>query len=314
MWKPTPKDIYKSRWKRFYKRCYRPRSSGNAPDFPAPHPQAASMTPKKEDEERRAFPVNPDGVPQPWRLRYSLRNFDTQFWPMDGRRSAQQLYSFNLTRFTRPISFYTGGPAALDCIMRSLDPGRRGRADSGMGRAEAGIWHQGVTWDMRGKKRVEGDMKEPEQIPRHILHIIQDEADKVFHKEGSDEKPLLELLKTVPSCADTFPVQRLYALCEEKEIVWEGSQRDWRNPGSKSEAGARGRFPQIDEQASLIGDLLLKDILRLNYKTNLRRHPKWVEMTYWLKKCHRQYLRRRQMLKDEEKARMGVLKQAMSAS
>lgn len=55
------------------------------------------------------------------------------------------------------------------------------------------------------------------------------------------------------------------------------------------------RFPFIDESASLVDDLHLRDILKLGHRTNSRRLPRWKEIQYEHKKGHRSFLRRRQV-------------------
>merc|ERR1711953_612786 len=100
--------------------------------------------------------------------------------------------------------------------------------------------------------------------------------------------------------------RRLYELCEEKELVWAGGQID-PNRERQDELHSRGHFPRVDEAASPMDDLMLKDILLLRHKTNRRRHPKWIEISYTYKKWHQQYLRRGHMLQDEVKARLSIM-------
>merc|ERR1712217_788698 len=97
---------------------------------------------------------------------------------------------------------------------------------------------------------------------------------------------------------DTFPVRRLRELVEEWELVWENGQNNPRAAARRKKASPedegvdRGRFPYIDEQAGLLDELSLNEILRLNYKTKSRHHPKWKEIRYEMKRGHKQYLRR----------------------
>jgi len=270
LWKPTPRDIFKSRWKRFYKRCYRPRGAGNTVDQPPPHNQSRFL---------------PDGVPSPWKLGYSLENFQQGKLPVDLRRTAFQTYKDNIRTFMMPADRCREGTAS-DCILRCLDPGRHGRSGSGLGRLEA-------SWG-----RPEGN--DSDKVPGHILNIIKSEL--------KEKKTVEECLSASPSL---FHARRLYQLCEEKEIVWDNGLNDPRRHDVDDGRGGRGHFPYIDEKAGLIDELTLKEILRIGHRTNSRRHPKWKELQFWYKKWHRQYLRRRQMLKDEVKSRMGVLKQAL---
>lgn len=290
LWKPTPKDHFKSRWKRFYKRNYRLRSQTNAPDRPGPHAQPR---------------YNPDGVPSPWKLLYSTENYPGNELPPDIRPFRITHYAQNERRFLLPMENCRGG-AAQDVVLRTLDPSsRRGGADSGYGRPETAPW---------------GD-KQPEHMPEHIVNIIKSAHETQGGAVDDNDQDFLQLLlgsvaesKTV----HTFPLRRLRQLVEEWEIVWENGQNNPRAASKKTntlEGGPdRGRFPFIDEQAGLLDELTLKDILRLNYKTKSRHHPKWREIRYDMKRGHRQYLRRKQMNDDEAKARMGVIRQALASA
>mmetsp|Transcript_96464 Transcript_96464/g.287896 ORF Transcript_96464/g.287896 Transcript_96464/m.287896 type:complete len:292 (-) Transcript_96464:130-1005(-) len=280
LWKPTPKDIFKSRWKRFYKRCYRPRSAGNAVDRPPPHDQA--MLPN-------------DGVPSPWRLHFSSRNFDTGL-PSDARRSAKRAYDSNVGAYMNP-SVSCNSPALRDVVLRCLDRGRRGVSDSGIGRVETATWAD----------------EPPSHVPAHVYNIIKEEA-----ALSEESRQFLDVLKGPDTKSETFAVRRLYELCEEWELVWEGGLNDPRKPpplralpDGSAQVKDRGRFPFVDEQASLIDDLGLREILRLAHRTSSRRHPKWREAVYWYKKRHSQYLRRKAMAEDEVKQRMGLLKASL---
>jgi len=280
LWKPTPKDIFKSRWKRFYKRCYRPRKLGNNVDAPGPHAQALGF---------------PDGIPSPWKLNYSIANFTQGNVPQDMRRAAAKTYGANISDYLRPIESAREG-TAQDVILRCLDAGRRGAAasSSGYGRIEA-------RWGREPQKEGREAFDTEEHVPNHILTLQR-------HQRTKQEQDEVERT----SCSTQFQFRRLYELCEEKEIVWDGGLNDPRRmDGQDGGAGGRGHFPYIDEKAGLLDELMLKDILRLSHRTNSRRHPKWQEIQFWYKKWHRQYLRRREILKDEVKSRMGVLKQAL---
>lgn len=274
-------DIYRSRWKRFYKRSYRPRTPFNLPEAPPPHPQPTWGRGDNEDQ------VHPDGVPSPWVLQYSLSNFEKL--PTDARRTAQRHYDFNFRSFMNGAMKCSPNPVAQDVILRCLDRGRKGGADTGLGRPEAGL-----SWDDRA--------------PIHLRNIFDTEAEK-----SDDGVQFLSILQNEGSNTDQFHNRRLYKLLEEKEIVWERGQLDVRKlskRGAEGESdGSRGNFPFVDEQASLIDDLQLREILRLRHRINRRRHFKWIAIRYQYKKWHAQYLRRRDMVLDEAKARMGVLRQ-----
>lgn len=283
LWKPTPKDIFKSRWKRFYKRTYRMRNRSNRPDRAGPH-----AAPKS----------NPDGVPSPWRLLMSNEYFGDQL-PPDVRGKRITHYSSNENLLLRPM-MNCKSPAALHTMLRCLDPGRRGGADSGLGRNETARCEPG---------------QKLEHVPEHLFNVLKGQSDK---NEGSGDFFMAMTAEWSDKDASLrFPVRRVQELVEEWELVWEAGQNNpnaERRPPKGDELNEvdRGRFPYIDEQAGLLDDLKLDDILKLSHRTKNRRHPKWREIAYEYKKSHIQYLRRRQMNLDEAKARMGVMRQALA--
>lgn len=296
-WFPIPKDFYRSRWKQFYKRSWRTRSAVNNPERPGPHPQPR---------------FNPDDVPSPWKLQYSLNNFDSFVPGMN--RYAQQSYALNVPRFLQPAahchpmepkgsdrergggSGFEDEPSvqeitAQDHILRCLDPGRRGGGHSGYGRLEVNHYTN---------KDAPSD-----STPEHIRNLMS----SVAQADGREAQDFVETLMARDERRQFFAVPRLMKLCEEKEIVWEKGRLDQdRNKKREqlTENLDRGHFPYVDEQASLIDDLVLREILKLRHKTKTRRHPRWIEISYQRKRWHQQYLRRRQMLKDEMKVRMGL--------
>eukprot|EP00930_Biecheleria_cincta_P059506 TRINITY_DN45223_c0_g1_i1.p1 TRINITY_DN45223_c0_g1~~TRINITY_DN45223_c0_g1_i1.p1 ORF type:complete len:317 (+),score=68.07 TRINITY_DN45223_c0_g1_i1:53-952(+) len=289
LWKPTPKDIFKSRWKRFYKRSYRPRKAGNnVDDFP-PHRQADFI----------------EDVPSPWKLNYARSNFGAGRQPLDMRKLAARTYNSNYGDYMRPaFSAREGEP--LEAVLRCLDAGRgrHGAGSSGLGRLEVS-WMQAPQAAEASSSRdrppsASQELQDP-GFPPHILKIMR-------HCAEEQERSKVGLLQDQ---LQTFQVRRLYQLCEEKEIVWDKGLNDPRRIQAGDDGGDRGHFPYIDEQAGLLDELQLKDILRLAHRRKERRHPKWRELQFWYKKWHQQYMRRREMLKDEAKARMGVLKQAV---
>jgi len=161
----------------------------------------------------------------------------------------------------------------------------------------------------------------PAHLPSHIYSALQERSEQLDGK-GTDRKEedlgysFFQRL-TTESKQSHMPVRRLMELVDEYEIVWENGQNNPRagNNRKKPEDGVeevdRGRFPFIDEQAGLLDELNLKEILRLNYKTKSRHHPKWREIRYDSKKGHTQYLRRKEMNRDEEKAKMGIMRKAL---
>lgn len=195
-----------------------------------------------------------------------------------------------------------------DTVLRSLDPGRRGVADSGDGRPEMAKWGDAGKWEAR-----------PDHLPQHICNVMKSrhDDDRKVDEESQDFLDTLFGMNRDTYRMDRFPMRRLRTLVEEWELVWENGQNNPRaarqKKASQEDEGVdRGRFPYIDEQAGLLDELSLPEILRLNYKTKSRHHPKWKEIRYDQKRGHTQYLRRRQMNQDEAKARMGVIRQALA--
>jgi len=304
LWRPNPQaDIYRSRWKRFYKRSYRPRTPMNLPDSSPPHLQP------KWGRDANAPHIFPDGIPSPWAMQYSVSNFQNGL-PPDAKRFSQKAYEWNSQRFLNPARICRN-TIGQDHILRCLDPGRKNGADTGYGRAEVG-----ATWDETG--------------PTHLRNIFEAEA----QRSGNGEEDRLDFLRTLKETqpigrganaanyeatksTDLFHSRRLFMLLEEQEIVWTGGQLDLRKMARKGAGGnedstkERGHFPYVDEQASLIDDLQLREILRLRHRINRRRHFKWMEIAYQYKRWHQQYLRRRAVMLDEVKARMGVLRQTL---
>merc|ERR1712129_206794 len=93
-----------------------------------------------------------------------------------------------------------------------------------------------------------------------------------------------------------------------------GGSRGGGGDGLSEQSADRGRFPYVDEKASLIDELNLREILKLRHRTKSRHHPKRKEVRYCFKKWQQQYLRRRHMRKEELKERMGVLKTSLSSA
>eukprot|EP00435_Cladocopium_sp_Y103_P053650 s699_g17.t1 len=271
IWRPLPKDIFKSRWKRFFKRCYRPRTGGNALDRAPPHIQADHM----------------DGVPSPWKL-HMQEDFGEGKSFRDSRipRGAGSDYRSNLDQYLRPAKFCTEGIAS-DVILRSLDPGRHNYMSlTGLGKLE-------TAWQNIDGNKDKGTVAATDweySVPTHILSVL---------------KPLLgtkepgEVITTRPNL---FVARKLRQLCEEKEIRASGEGPD------------RGNFPYVDEQASLLDELTLNEILRIRHKTNSRRHPKWKEVQYWFKRWHGIYLRKRAIKRAELKEAQGIAKKALGAA
>eukprot|EP00928_Gymnodinium_smaydae_P014227 TRINITY_DN1517_c0_g1_i2.p1 TRINITY_DN1517_c0_g1~~TRINITY_DN1517_c0_g1_i2.p1 ORF type:complete len:380 (+),score=64.08 TRINITY_DN1517_c0_g1_i2:148-1140(+) len=249
----------------------------NSVDLPGPYRQS--------DEHH-------DGVPSPWRLQYAASNFGGHL-PVDMRRQGFQMYNLNLKMFMKPATM-SNNPTARDAVLRALDPSRHMRGnDSGLGRT-----------GMRRKFKEDGNANDQDQehhahVPSHIFALAKQNIET--HQD------LVNAL--IRDETESFAVKRLYELCEEKEIVWSWGQRDPNVDRNDGASGDHGRFPHVDEQANLVDELKLDAILKLRHKTNGRRRQKWTEIQYEFKRRHQQYLRRRHILQDEMKARLGVLKE-----
>lgn len=281
IWRPLPKDIFKSRWKRFFKRCYRPRTGGNALDRAPPHIQADHM----------------DGVPSPWKLHMREAEKGTYF---RDERIAGIHYRNNQERYLRPAIHCTEGIAS-DVILRSLDPGRHNYMSlTGFGKLEAAWMH------IDGTKEDGTQPATPweDSVPEHILNEM---------KPLMGRKETWEVIKTRPNF---FVVRKLRQLCEEQEIVFKNGIAGLRDPRQRAgaEGPDRGNFPYVDEQASLLDELTLDEILRIRHKTNSRRHPKWKEVQYWFKRWHGIYLRKRAIKRAELKEAQGIAKKALGAA
>lgn len=320
-WVPLPKDHFKSRWKHFYKRCYREKARGvspfapNRPDNLPPYAAASkvSKTFNKSEDGTRTDEISTtrfvhhDIMPSPWRLQYSALNFPDGGMPNDllpPHNGAFKDYRENVQVYMKPYRHASASSSAQDAILRCLDSGRRGRNDSGLGRVELET------------KLPQDGADEVHHVPSHIANLL-----KAHSSEGSGAETLAQLMGPQPTNQkddqpQSFVVRQLYALCEEKQIVWDGKQMQStrgrpQKQGEEQTGPDRGRFPRVDEQASMVDDFHLMDILKLRHKTNRRCHPKWVAIEYQFKKWRQQYLRRRHMNLDEAKARMGIISQAV---
>ncbi|CAE7743827.1 unnamed protein product [Symbiodinium sp. CCMP2592] len=266
LWKPLPKDIFKSRWKTFYKRCFRPRSVGNTVDRRPPHIQATFT----------------EDVPSPWKFHlYPNQAGNDLIAPIDN--SAFKAYGNVVGTYLKPAYDASEGTAS-DVVLRCLDAGRRGSGSlSGLGRPEA----------VSGTRDIE---LAPQHIRAQLTKLCGKTPEEVIAKQTR-----------------FFKVRRLMNLLEEQEIVWTSGRRLQTRLAARSRSAddPRGNFPYIDEKAGLLDELDLAEILRVNYKTNSRRLPKWKEIQFWFKKWHRVYLRRRAVRIEEAKARMGVVKQVI---
>ena len=83
---------------------------------------------------------------------------------------------------------------------------------------------------------------------------------------------------------DTFPVKRLYNICQLYSNVW-SSSLDKSSRGRKSDStkgdvsDARGPFPYVDDRATVLGELTKNHILQTRHRVNSDSHPKWALRT-----------------------------------
>eukprot|EP00397_Hematodinium_sp_SG-2012_P050184 GEMP01058209.1.p1 GENE.GEMP01058209.1~~GEMP01058209.1.p1 ORF type:complete len:257 (+),score=23.62 GEMP01058209.1:119-889(+) len=93
--------------------------------------------------------------------------------------------------------------------------------------------------------------------------------------------------------------RRMYRLCQQYQTTW----KPWTPPTESKHDNKEDAFPYVDENASVMADLGLKDILHSRHKTRTRRHPKWVEIQWWLRKWKNAYLHRRRIKIVEDEAK-----------
>eukprot|EP00929_Paragymnodinium_shiwhaense_P108460 TRINITY_DN7477_c0_g2_i1.p1 TRINITY_DN7477_c0_g2~~TRINITY_DN7477_c0_g2_i1.p1 ORF type:complete len:313 (-),score=54.44 TRINITY_DN7477_c0_g2_i1:54-992(-) len=299
-WIALPQNFFRSRWKRFYKRSYRWSSRGisvNGVNRPGPHDQAKG--------------VYPDPMPELWRLQYSDVNYSDKL-PRDQRQAGWEMFKRNEQKLFRPAE-RCEDPIGRDLILRSLDPGWRFRGgDSGLGRPEL-TTKDVISANLEADRENDNDGADQSRdrrqlargndfnaLPSHIFYVMKARSSE---KKHDDEKDLLRRLGS--GVHRHFP-RRLYELCEEKEIVWAPGQK--LDAEKEEAAGGHGRFPRIDEQASLVDNLGLPEILRLRHKTKSRHHPKWARIQRQFDKWQAQYESRRVVVKAEQKARISIIK------
>ncbi|CAK9045781.1 Hypothetical protein SCF082_LOCUS25855, partial [Durusdinium trenchii] len=230
-----------------------------------------------------------DGVPSAWKLHIEVP--DEGF--ADLKTPSERWRGSNHKRYLRPVKECSEGTPS-DVILRCLDAGRHGSMSlTGFGKLEA-AW----PWDTDQQPCTEHDLSAPKHIYRELQALI-----------GS--KQVLRAVFQSPS--NTFGVRRIMQLCAEKEMVYDPSLP--RRSSSREEGNeTRGHFPYIDERVSMLDEVTLDKILRIRHKTNSRRHPKWQEIQYWIKRWHRFYLRRRAVKRAEERGTEAQLKKALASS
>lgn len=125
---------------------------------------------------------------------------------------------------------------------------------------------------------------------------------------GDAENTILPYV--IPASAagqDTFLLHRLQRLCAQHDLYWE----------DKSAAVADGKAPEnqlpyIDEQASVLQTLPLRDILfsTTKHRTHSRKSPRWEEVERRHSTWTNVWRHKNRMNKIEAAEKLGVLKQA----
>jgi hypothetical protein len=85
------------------------------------------------------------------------------------------------------------------------------------------------------------------------------------------------------SSQDSFPVKRLYNLCNLYSAVWDtNSSRGLRGRSAGSggmSIDGRGPFPYVDDRATVLTELTKNHILQTRHRVNSESHPKWAIRT-----------------------------------
>mmetsp|Transcript_7836 Transcript_7836/g.17209 ORF Transcript_7836/g.17209 Transcript_7836/m.17209 type:complete len:331 (-) Transcript_7836:12-1004(-) len=302
----SPKDIFRSRWKQFYKRTYRERNGiFNSIDFVPPHPQLSYKVIKGEGEGEDSkkkverFSIIKDFVSQPWRFQVHTKDLDDGFMRYKEHRGASAYHQYIAAAGDLLSPWYEcHDEKHCDAILRCLDPGRKG-GHSGLGLSETLEME-----DSRGQEHFQ-----PSYIRKIFNNVVvkgSDGADGTSKDDPQDNKvrKAFEL--------EIFRLRHLYALLERREFLSPGIPRKPRedagprsgtNDSKLSKVADRGRFPFVDENASLVEDLTLKTIMRIRHRINSRRNPLRKEVAYQRKKWKAKYLRLKAILDEEAKVK-----------
>jgi hypothetical protein len=87
------------------------------------------------------------------------------------------------------------------------------------------------------------------------------------------------------SSVETFPVKRLYNICQTYSNVWDPKRfkshsRSMVATGDKADSAAnRGPFPFVDDRATVLSELTKSTILQLRHRVNSNSHPRWALRT-----------------------------------
>jgi len=143
----------------------------------------------------------------------------------------------------------------LDCLERSFNDVHGGvRQFSGYGLG--GLATNNESFEHRGNH----------------LSSIYEESDQHFAKKLAGSSPF------------SFPIKRLYNICNLYENVWTTAKRGSLKNQSRSDAAVdaqqpHGPFPLVDDKATVLSELTKNEILKTRHRVNSSSHPKWALRT-----------------------------------
>ena len=241
--------IYRPSWEKFFKRFANKKGAGSSD---APH-----------------FPVS---------SLWSLQMQDAM--PISRR------YGRNASKYLRPAK-EVQDRSKLPYILRQLE--NRDRNDSPL-LAEPATSAEPLLADPGGARASSlfGGGVGAGQAPHHggLDEVDRHEAltldDHPFLNRATSSADLRHAIEAyaVPAATgerpDTFLLHRLHRICAQYDLYWEskGDNRQYRE-GLKA---PENMLPYVDEQASILKELALKDIKFTRHRTPIHKSPKWREI------------------------------------
>jgi hypothetical protein len=144
----------------------------------------------------------------------------------------------------------------LECLERSVH-------ESGSSKQYSGFGSDAIKW-----RRSPGhELQAP-----HIFNVYREVDDKMADALNS-------------STVDSFPIKRLYNLCNIYDSVWnpQSSRRSRGRaagePSTVASSDSRGPFPYVDDRATVLNELTKSHIQQLRHRVNSENHPKWALRT-----------------------------------
>ena len=128
---------------------------------------------------------------------------------------------------------------------------------------------------------------QPKQHSGFGLHAVGRRGPKdenvmahIFSKYKDVDNEFAEAL--AGSSAESFPIKRLYNLCQIQASVW--SARKSKTDSAKlarsdTSTSERGCFPYVDERATVLSELTKSAILQTRHRVNSNAHPRWAIRT-----------------------------------